>query len=56
MEPDVKNCTSMDEVWRILDEEYGKAINIYGEAVGDLTKMVQSGPTDTHKFIELYRK
>ena len=56
IEPDIKNATEMDEVWQILDHEYGQAVDICGEAVEELRVMVPSGKTDAHKFIELYRK
>ena len=56
IEPDVKNATTMDEVWDILNHEYGKAVDICREAVEELRTMVPSGKTDVYKFIELFRK
>ena len=55
IEPDVKNATTMEEVWEILDHEYGQAVDICGEAVEELRTLVPSGKTNAHKFIELSR-
>ena len=45
----------MEEVWDILDKEYGRATDLCAEAVGKLTMMLPGGPTDANKFISLYR-
>ena len=52
----MKNAVEMSEVWRILDQEYGQAVDICGEAVAELRTMVPSGKNDAQKFIELFRK
>ena len=46
----------MENVWHILDREYGRAVDICGEAVEELRVMIPIGKTDANKFIELYRK
>ena len=56
VEPDVKNASTMDEVWEILNNEYGQAEDVCGEAVEELRLMVPTGKSDSHKFVELYRK
>lgn len=52
---EVKKATSMEELWEILNYEYGKAIDICCEDIKEFRAMVPSGRIDSHKFIELFR-
>ena len=36
IEPDIKNLTSMEKVWKVLDERYGKVIELTADLISDI--------------------
>ena len=58
VEPDLKNLTSMKEVWAILDSRYGKAMELTQELISGLQCFTFSkqATNSSSKFMELYRE
>ena len=36
IEPEIKNCSTMTQVWKVLDQEYGRPEEISREAIDGL--------------------
>ena len=55
--PDLKNLRSMDEVWTVLDEEFGQILDNVSSLVRRLLafKVSKEAKTESQKFIELSR-
>ena len=56
IQPDIKNLKSMEEVWTVLMNEYGRSHELVTECINGLTDFRFSGKTEGEKFVELYRK
>ena len=57
-EPDLKNLHSMEEIWAILDDKYGKVMELSLELIMGLQKFSYSkgAKGDSARFTELYRE
>ena len=58
VEPDIKNLTTMVEVWGVLDSRYGKVMELTKELISDLQCFTFSkqATTSSAKFLELHRE
>ena len=58
VEPDIKNLTTMKEVWGILDARYGKAMELTQELISGLQcfRFSKQAVNNSAKFLELYRE
>jgi hypothetical protein len=56
VEPEVKVCLTMDQVWRILDNEYGRPEDVSRESLNRLRALEPDGQTDGQKFMALYHE
>ena len=57
-EPDLKNLHTMEEIWAILDDKYGKVMELSLELIMGLQKFSYSKGArgDSARFTELYRE
>ena len=57
LQPDLKNLRSMNEVWAVLDEEYGQVLDNVSSLVRRLLafKLSKDAKTESLKFMELSR-
>ena len=51
IEPEIKNCSMMTQVWKVLDQEYGRPEDISREAINGLMQMQLNANTDVMKFL-----
>ena len=58
IEPDIKNCVKMEEIWKILQDEYQRTVKVCAQAISTLLNLSYSSSarSDVDKFIEMYRK
>ena len=58
IEPDVKNLTSMAEVWSVLDARYGLVMELTKELISDLQcfSFSKQATNNSAKFLELHRE
>ena len=58
VEPRLKNCQSMAQVWRVLDEEYNQPLDLVNEVIRDLVdfKFSKTSTSDAQQFMELFDK
>ena len=56
VEPRLKNCQSMAQVWKVLDEEYNQPLDLVNEVIKDLVefKFSKASIFDAAQFMELY--
>ena len=58
MELDLKNLKTMDEVWTLLEREYGQVHKLTNELVSQLMQftVLKEAKTEAQQFTELQRK
>ena len=56
IQPDIKNLKTMEEVWTVLSNEYGRPSELVSESIHSLTDFRFSSKTEGEKFVELFRK
>ena len=58
VEPDIKNLTTMAEMWGVLDARYGKVMELTRELISGLQRFTFSKQATTNgaKFLELHRE
>ena len=57
-EPDLKNLHTMEEIWAVLDEKYGKVMELSKELIMGLQRFdfSKAARTESAKFKELFRE
>ena len=56
IQPDIKNLKTMEEVWNVLTQEYGRPRELVTDCINGLTNFQFSAKTEGEKFVELFRK
>ena len=56
IKPEIKNCSTKTQVWKILDQEYGQPEDISREAIDGLMQMQLDAKKDMMKFLQMHQE